>query len=170
MARTKSVYRRYAAGSEPTTSGDLADAVPGLPERRCDDIANGYCQTLRAATPDSQHNNRRTGETRFSPNDAPGRAESRNVPLPNSEYRSDGLNVSAFADVNVSAFVEIPGQHLLTYPRRIQNDAICILPNTAILILHPTQNGRLRLPAASVVATQAFRVSGWQGVTMLGEF
>ena len=66
--------------------------------------------------------------------------------------------MSAFADVVVSAFDDIHGQHLLTYPRRIQNDAICILPNTAILILNPNQNGRLRLPAASVVATQALRV------------
>jgi hypothetical protein len=32
------------------------------------------------------------------------------------------LNVSAFADINVSAFVEIAGQHLLTLSRRISRE------------------------------------------------
>ena len=127
MATAEPVYRRDNAGSFPATSGSLACVVSGLPERNLDDIANGYRQTLRAASPDSQHNNRRTRKPRASENDAPGRAESRNVPLPNSKHHPDALNVSAFADVDVSAFVEIPGQHLLTYPRRDPEEAIRIL-------------------------------------------
>lgn len=142
MARIEPVYRHHDAGSDTATSGSLACVVSGLPERNLDDIADRYCHTLRTATPDSQHNNRRTGETRFNPNHTPGRVESRNVPLPDSKHHSRWLNMSAFADVNVSAFVEIPGQHLLTYPRRDPEEAIRILTNTANPILNTLNQNR----------------------------
>ena len=119
MARIESVYRHHNEGSFTATSGSLACVVSGLSERNLDDIANGHRQTLRTATPDGQHNNRRTGDARFNSNDTPRRVESGNVSLPNSKHHSDGLNVSAAADIVVSAADEIPGQLQLTYPRRI---------------------------------------------------
>jgi hypothetical protein len=118
MERIEPVYRYQSAVPESPTAGCLADPVSGRPERNCHDITNRHCETFRTSAADGQHDNRRTRTAETDSDIAPGRTESGNVPVSGSEHHSAGLNVSAFADINVSANDRFNGQQLLTYPRR----------------------------------------------------
>ena len=77
---------------------------------------------LWSATADGQHDDWRTRNARFGGDDSPGWHQSGIVPIPGFRGHQHGLNVLAFADINVSAFVEIAGQHLLTLSRRISRE------------------------------------------------
>ena len=130
MAPSEPVYRHYNAGSETATSGGLVDAVPGFPERRGFCLSGLHCRTMRTATPNGQHSNRRTRSPRIGEHDSyrgsrPGRLE-----VSGSPHDSKGQIVSAFADIVVSAFVDFPGQHLLTLSiKDIQKRIFLILSN-----------------------------------------
>lgn len=127
MARTEPFYRRDNERFESAAVGRLVDPVSRRTERDCGDIANGHCQTFTTTAADGQHDYRRTRKTGTYPDDASRRAESGNVQVSSSEHHSTRLNVSANADIVVSANDRFTGQQMLTYPRRDPEEAIRIL-------------------------------------------
>jgi hypothetical protein len=118
MERIESVYRRDDERTFPATSGGLADTFPGFSERRGFSLSGLHCRTLRTETPNSQHNDFRTRSPRNGDHDSRRGSGPGSVEVSGSTHGSAAEVVSAFADIVVSAFVEIPGQHLLTLSRK----------------------------------------------------
>ena len=96
--------------------------VPGFSQRDGNGRTVLHRNTLWSETADSEYDNRGARGTRFGGDDSSGGSESGVESIPGFGGHQQGLNVSAFADINVSAFVEIAGQHLLTLSRRISRE------------------------------------------------
>ncbi len=171
MERTEPVYRHQSERFESAANGSLADSISRRSEGNCGHISNRHCQTFGTATPNGLHNNWRTREAGTDSNDSPGRTESGNVQVSDSEHHSTGLNVSAIADINVSANDRFIGQQLLTYPRRDPEECSLNFGSAETPFRLPIQNRTAkRLTAAVRNRTQSnagFRVSAsvvrWNG-------
>ena len=118
MERTESVYRRDNEGPFPATSGSLVDVVSGFPERRCVSVPSLHRRTLRTATPNGQHSNCRTRSPRTGDHNSHRGRWAGRFKVSGSPHVPKGQLVSAFAHIVVSAFIDFPGQHLLTLSRK----------------------------------------------------
>ena len=118
MERTEPVYRRDTERTFPATSGRLALPVSRLPERGGVSLSSLHRRTLRIETPNGQHNDCRTRSPRTGDHNSYRGSRPGRLKVSGSSHDSEGQIVSAFPDIVVSAFVEIPGQHLLTLSRK----------------------------------------------------
>ena len=96
--------------------------VSGFSQRDSNGRTIVHRNALWSGETDGQHDNRRTRSTRSGCHDSPGWHQPGSVQIPGLCGHQHGLNVSAFADINVSAFDAIAGQQGLTLSRRISRE------------------------------------------------
>jgi hypothetical protein len=166
MERSESVYRRDHERTFPATSGGLALPVSRLQKRGGVSLSGLHCRTMRTETTNGQHNHFRTRIPRNGDHDSRRGSRSGSLEVSGSKHDSAGEIVSAFADIVVSAFVEIPGQHLLTLSRKDIQKGNSLFWRTAeslfLLSAHIQKRTAKRLTAAVRNRTQSnagFKVS-----------
>lgn len=151
MARIEPVYRRDHQGTFPATSGGLADPVPRLSKRDRVRVSGLHRPTMRTETPNGQHGNQRTRSPRTGDHNSHRGRWAGRFKVSGSPHDPKGQLVSAFADIVVSAFIDFPGQHLLTLSRKdIQNSDSLFFGTAEPLSECPIQNRTAKRLTAAV--------------------